>query len=86
MAELADDSGLLVNSQNIRSLILHKEKELHEINDKRLRGLEDAVRNKDRELQEAKSRLTKLRDDFQVGAAQPPSGSCVDPMRLRSTT
>ena len=68
MADFTEDSGLLVNSQNIRSLILHKEKELHEINDKRVRSLEDAVRTKDKDLQDAKSRLGKLREDFQVAA------------------
>ena len=80
MADFTEDSGLLVNSQNIRSLILHKEKELHEINDKRVRSLEDAVRTKDKDLQDAKSRLAKP-----AANGRPSTGPCataLQPTRL----
>lgn len=52
------------SEDNIRTLIAQKERELHEISEYRLRSLESAVSEKDRELAELKTRLAKIKEDF----------------------
>ncbi|KAG6621959.1 Coiled-coil domain-containing protein 57 [Phytophthora cinnamomi] len=49
---------------NIRSLILEKEKELHDINEYRIRTLESLLRDKEAAAGAAKHKLSKLQEDF----------------------
>lgn len=49
---------------NIRSLILEKERELHDINEYRIRTLEALLRDKEATAAAAKQKLVKLQEDF----------------------
>ncbi|KAL4166464.1 hypothetical protein KRP22_013723 [Phytophthora ramorum] len=53
-----------VGPGNIRSLILEKEKELHDINEYRIRTLEALLRDKETAANAAKQKLSKLQEDF----------------------
>ncbi|KAK1934616.1 Coiled-coil domain-containing protein 57 [Phytophthora citrophthora] len=53
-----------VSPGNIRSLILEKEKELHDINEYRIRTLEALLRDKETAATGAKQKLSKLQEDF----------------------
>ncbi|ETK86902.1 hypothetical protein L915_08544 [Phytophthora nicotianae] len=53
-----------VGPGNIRSLILEKEKELHDINEYRIRTLEALLRDKETAATAAKQKLNKLQEDF----------------------
>ncbi|KAF1779095.1 hypothetical protein GQ600_5857 [Phytophthora cactorum] len=53
-----------VGPGNIRSLILEKEKELHDINEYRIRTLEALLRDKETAVTTAKQKLSKLQEDF----------------------
>ncbi|KAG7393297.1 hypothetical protein PHYBOEH_006139 [Phytophthora boehmeriae] len=53
-----------VGPGNIRSLILEKEKELHDINEYRIRTLEALLRDKEAAASAAKQKLSKLQEDF----------------------
>ena len=44
---------------------MQKERELHDINEYRIQTLEGLLSDKDREVTEQKSRVTKLKEDFQ---------------------
>jgi hypothetical protein len=52
-------------ADNIRSLILSKEKELHDINEYRIRTLEHLLGERDATCSELNSKITKLKEDFQ---------------------
>ncbi|RLN94726.1 hypothetical protein BBJ28_00015786 [Nothophytophthora sp. Chile5] len=70
--ELSDDGDVAavpplagrVGPGNIRSLILEKEKELHDINEYRIRTLEALLRDKETAASGAKQQLSKLQEDF----------------------
>ncbi|OQR85827.1 hypothetical protein THRCLA_10630 [Thraustotheca clavata] len=49
---------------NIRSLILEKEKELHDINEYRIRTLESMLRDKEQSMNMYKQKFYKLQEDF----------------------
>ena len=51
-------------SNSLRTLILQKEKELHDINEYRIQTLDCLLAEKERELAEGKQRLAKLKEDF----------------------
>ncbi|ETV96228.1 hypothetical protein, variant [Aphanomyces invadans] len=51
-------------TNNIRSLILEKEKELHDINEYRIRTLEGLLKEKEQAMQGYKQKFYKLQDDF----------------------
>ncbi|KAL3663951.1 hypothetical protein V7S43_010840 [Phytophthora oleae] len=53
-----------VGPGNIRSLILEKEKELHDINEYRIRTLEALLHDKETAATGAKQKLSKLQEDF----------------------
>ncbi|CEG44098.1 uncharacterized protein PHALS_14364 [Plasmopara halstedii] len=53
-----------VSPGNIRTLILEKEKELHDINEYRIRTLEALLRDKEITTSAAKQKLSKLQEDF----------------------
>jgi hypothetical protein len=52
-------------ADNIRSLILSKEKELHDINEYRIRTLEHLLGERDATCSELNSKIAKLKEDFQ---------------------
>ncbi|KAH9144283.1 hypothetical protein AeRB84_011763 [Aphanomyces euteiches] len=51
-------------TSNIRSLILEKEKELHDINEYRIRTLEGLLKEKETTMQTYKQKFYKLQEDF----------------------
>ncbi|GLE05521.1 hypothetical protein PINS_up014544 [Pythium insidiosum] len=53
-----------VSPGDIRSLILEKEKELHDINEYRIRTLETLLREKESAAQAYKHKFVKLQEDF----------------------
>ncbi|KAE9290928.1 hypothetical protein PF008_g25460 [Phytophthora fragariae] len=63
-AELSPSLAARVGPGNIRSLILEKEKELHDINEYRIRTLEALLRDKETAASAAKQKLSKLQEDF----------------------
>ena len=50
---------------NLRGLIAAKEKELHDINEYRIQTLESLLQEKERDINDGKHRLAKLKEDFQ---------------------
>lgn len=57
--------GLAGSSGNkLRSLIIQKERELHEINEYRQKDLENQLQKKDIELSKYRERMAKLKEDF----------------------
>lgn len=54
-----------VDPAALRNMIGQKERELHEMNDLRVRALEKAISDRDSHLEEANDRFVQLRDDFQ---------------------
>ncbi|CAI5723354.1 unnamed protein product [Peronospora effusa] len=63
-AALSSSLTVHVGPDNIRSLILEKEKELHDINEYRIRTLETLLRDKETAANAAKQTLIKLQEDF----------------------
>ncbi|EGZ25347.1 hypothetical protein PHYSODRAFT_487404 [Phytophthora sojae] len=63
-AGLSPSLAARVGPGNIRSLILEKEKELHDINEYRIRTLEALLRDKETAAGAAKQKLGKLQEDF----------------------
>ncbi|KAG6965941.1 hypothetical protein JG688_00006985 [Phytophthora aleatoria] len=63
-SDLSPSLAARVGPGNIRSLILEKEKELHDINEYRIRTLEALLRDKETAVTTAKQKLTKLQEDF----------------------
>ncbi|KAG2514153.1 hypothetical protein JM16_007862 [Phytophthora kernoviae] len=61
---LSSSLAARVGPGNIRSLILEKEKELHDINEYRIRTLEALLRDKETAANAAKQKLSKLQEDF----------------------
>jgi hypothetical protein len=57
-------SGARLAPGSIRSLILEKERELHDINEYRIRTLEALLRDKETAAGAAKQQLAKLQEDF----------------------
>lgn len=61
-------------SSDLRDIIAQKERELHEINEFRLRNLEAACAEKEREVTDLRSRLAQVKEDFafnlKVGGAE----------------
>mmetsp|Transcript_38833 Transcript_38833/g.62538 ORF Transcript_38833/g.62538 Transcript_38833/m.62538 type:complete len:1060 (-) Transcript_38833:1564-4743(-) len=55
----------LGTGSNLRNLIQQKEKELHDINDYRIRSLEQSLREKESQLEVQRERFSKLKEDFQ---------------------
>jgi chromosome segregation ATPase len=53
------------SSDSIRSLILSKEKELHDINDYRIRTLETMLKDKEKGSNDTQQKFMKLKEDFQ---------------------
>ena len=51
-------------TSDLRDIIAQKERELHEINEFRLRNLEAACAEKEREVADLKARLVQVKDDF----------------------
>lgn len=51
-------------TSDLRDIIAQKERELHEINEFRLRNLEAACAEKEREVADLKARLTQVKEDF----------------------
>jgi len=49
---------------HLKELILEKERELSEMNELRVQGLEDIIRNKDLAAQNSRKRYEKLKEDF----------------------
>ena len=54
----------LPDGDTLRELIMTKEKELHDINEYRIQTLESLLAEKERDANEAKQRMSKLKDDF----------------------
>lgn len=50
---------------DIKTLILQKEKELHDINEYRIRALEELCQKKDAELEDLRTKFSQIKDDFQ---------------------
>ncbi|CAI5745574.1 unnamed protein product [Peronospora destructor] len=63
-AGLSSPLAMHVGPGNIRSLILEKEKELHDINEYRIRTLETVLREKETAANAAKEKLIELQVDF----------------------
>ncbi|KAI9998479.1 hypothetical protein PInf_002867 [Phytophthora infestans] len=63
-SDLSPSLAARVGPSNIRSLILEKEKELHDINEYRIRTLEALLRDKETAATAAKQKLSKLQEDF----------------------
>eukprot|EP00736_Rhodelphis_marinus_P010995 Rmarinus@m.14660 len=53
------------SGSGLRQLILEKEKELHDINDYRIRSLEALMKDKDSKIEEWQKRFHQLKEDFQ---------------------
>eukprot|EP01138_Halocafeteria_seosinensis_P003918 gb/GECG01004004.1/.p1 GENE.gb/GECG01004004.1/~~gb/GECG01004004.1/.p1 ORF type:complete len:1089 (+),score=223.89 gb/GECG01004004.1/:1-3267(+) len=58
------ETGSGNQKDTLRSLIVQKEKELHEINEYRIQSLETTLQERDKELQDLQSKFGRLRDDF----------------------
>lgn len=63
-SNLSPSFAARVGPGNIRTLILEKEKELHDINEYRIRTLEALLRDKETMATAAKQKLSKLQEDF----------------------
>jgi hypothetical protein len=57
----------LQDAGTLRNLIGQKEKELQEMNELRVKALEKAISERDRHLEEARTKFMQLKEDFHVG-------------------